>query len=183
MHNLALMAALLIAVLAMSASACASDDGAPAEGDDGAPAEGTVTIQVLDLEATVGEQLGGALLGDTDFGGTGVAGFTAIVDADPFSTVEVLGEVTQDWPSPDEANQTEWPWATGVAKVPAGSYVLRLVIGNDYCCYSRWVPALTPGLRLCEVEISTTGEDHVVEITGIPKDPEGVPHITECETL
>ena len=38
------------------------------------------------------------------------------------------------------------------------------------------------GLRLCEMGITTTGEDHVVEITGIPQNPDGSPGISECET-
>lgn len=51
----------------------------------------------------------------------------------------------------------------------AGIYTLRIAFGTNYCCYSRWLPAETADLRICEVTITTTGEHQIVVITDIPR--------------
>jgi hypothetical protein len=80
----------------------------------------------------------------------------------------MLGEVTEALP--EDWSDGMWPWPTGTARVPAGDYTLWLWTGKDYCCYSRWVPAASPGLRFCELRVSTTGQDQTVYVTDIPSD-------------
>ncbi|MDH3705158.1 MAG: hypothetical protein OES57_03785 [Acidimicrobiia bacterium] len=127
----------------------------------------TVSVAVSDLETASGTELAGVLLSDTSAGGTAVAAFAVVVDADPFSHVEPLGNVSEEVDD-ETADSGLWPWPTGVASVPAGTYTLRVALGTDYCCYSRWVPADTPDLRLCDVEVTITGKDQTIEITDIP---------------
>ncbi len=83
------------------------------------------------------------------------------------SRIEALGSVSVEV-SAETMDSGLWPWPTGVASVPAGTYTLRVFIGNEYCCYNRWLPAETDGLQGCEVSITTTGEDQTIEITDIP---------------
>ncbi len=159
------VAAALLVIFAIALSGC-SRDGEEIErsGPSAGSALGTITVTVSNLEDYEGSQLAAVLLSDTAEGGTGVAGFAATVDSDPFSTAQVLGNVSDM--APDDGS---WPWATGVAHLPAGSYTLRLVVGTDFCCYSRWMPAETADLQLCEVDITTTGEDQTVRISEIPE--------------
>jgi hypothetical protein len=134
----------------------------------GQAAQPTVSIAVSELEGNVGEQLAGVLLaGAADGGvGEGVAGFAVRLDDVPYSGVTVLGEVDPAFDEPDAAGM--WPWPHDVAHVAPGEYVLRVALGDEYCCYSRWVPAADPGLRLCDVPVTISGADQVIEITEIP---------------
>ncbi len=135
--------------------------------DDEEGSTGTIAVAVSGLEGESGSELAGVLLSDIRAGGIAVAGFAVVVDADPFSRIETLGNVSPEWGEETEESEG-WPWPSGVASIPAGTYTLRVALGNDYCCYGRWLPAAAPGLRLCEGEIATTGKDEVIEITDIP---------------
>lgn len=144
---------------------------------------GVVTVVVTDLTDAAGNDLAGVLMSynpasPDDYKWDGVAGFAVAVDADPFSTSQPLGEVTEA--SPEDWNDGMWPWPTGTARVPDGDYTLRLFTGKDYCCYSRWVPAAIPGLRDCELRVSTTGQDQTIYVTDIPYD--GGPCTTDPAT-
>jgi hypothetical protein len=166
----------LVAVLAAVLTACTGsgdDDGAVTtappttvgtqEITTPAVQHGTVSVDVSDLVGFSGSQLAGVLLNRRS-PPDGIAGSAVTVNSDPFSDVQVLGHVDEEW---GEAPGL-WPWAFGVAEVPAGDYTLRLAIGTDFCCYSRWMPAETPDLRICDLRVTTTGEDQVIRITGIP---------------
>ena len=159
-----LTAVAAIVALVIGSSACDTNE----DGDGSAePRLGTVSVEFADLEGHAGDQLAGVLLSDTAMGGTAVGGFAVTVDSDPFSDVQVLGNVDEEWGDADEDEL--WPWPTGEMTIPAGTYTLRLASGADYCCYSRWMPAATPGLRLCDVTVTTTGDDQVILITEIPE--------------
>ena len=134
---------------------------------------GVVTVVVSDLTDAAGNDLAGVLMSydaqsPDDYKWDGVAGFATTVDADSLSTSQTFGEVTEAWP--EDPSEGLWPWPTGTASVPAGDYTLWLWTGKDYCCYSRWVPAATPGLRFCELRVSTTGQDQTIYVTDIPSD-------------
>lgn len=136
-------------------------------------AGGVVTIVVSDLTDALGNELAGVLMSyDAEspavYKWDGVAGFAVAVDADPFSTSQPLGEVTEAWA--EEPSDGMWPWPAGTARVPAGDYSLQLWTGKDYCCYSRWMPAASPGLRGCELRVSTTGQDQTIYVTDILSD-------------
>ena len=134
---------------------------------------GVVTVVVSDLTDAAGNDLAGVLMSydaasPDAYKWDGVAGFATPVDADSLSTSQTFGEVTEAWP--EDPSEGLWPWPTGTASVPAGDYTLWLWTGKDYCCYSRWVPAATPGLRFCELRVSTTGQDQTIHVTDIPSD-------------
>ena len=144
---------------------------------------GAIAVVVTDLTDAYGNDLAGVLMSygadaPQSYGWGGVAGFTTTVDADPFSTSQTLGEVTEVWP--EDPNDGLWPWATGKASVPEGDYSLWLWTGKDYCCYSRWMPAESPGLRGCELRVSTTGQDQTIYVKDIPDD--GGPCTTDPAT-
>lgn len=130
---------------------------------------GVVTIEISNLTGARGEDLAGVLMAydpasPDAYKWDGVAGFAVKVDADPFSTSQVLGEVDEEWAEPDTGI---WPWATGEARIPAGVYWLTVWRGTDYCCYGRWVPAATLGLVGCRMWITTTGQDQTIRVTDI----------------
>ena len=141
---------------------------------------GAITVVITDLTDAAGNDLAGVLMSyDGESPGApswapgaykwgGVAGFATTVDADPFSASQTLGEVTEE----DTAQWDDglWPWPTGTASVPAGDYVLALWTGKDYCCYSRWAPAASPGLRGCELQVATTGQAQTIYVTDIPSE-------------
>lgn len=157
----------------------ASESTAPAVPPAVAEQVGTITVNVSNLTDGLGDDLAGVLMtydatSPSEYKWEGVAGFTVAVDSDPFSTAQVLGEVTEAWP--DDLSAGMWPWAHGEAKIPAGDYTLWLWSGTDYCCDSRWMPAASTGLRGCELPVSTTGQDQTIHVTDIP--PDGGP----CDT-
>jgi hypothetical protein len=136
---------------------------------------GRVTVDISELVGSLGDELAGVLmaysnLDDPELAAEGrwrgVAGFAVEVDADPFSTSQVLGVVESAFP--EDPSSGMWPWASGEAEIPAGDYTLWLWTGTDYCCYNRWKPADTPGLRGCEFQVSASGEDQTIHIKDIP---------------
>jgi hypothetical protein len=134
---------------------------------------GVVTVVVSDLTDALGNDLAGVLMSyDAEspqaYKWEGVAGFAVTVDADPFSSSETLGDVTEAWAK--DPSDGQWPWPSGTATIPAGDYSLQLWTGKDYCCYSRWVPAASPGLRFCELRVTTTGQDQTIYVKDIPSD-------------
>jgi hypothetical protein len=146
---------------------------------------GTLTVAVSNLSGSLGYELAGVLMAwdyspesPSAYRWDGVGGFAVTVDADPFATSQVLGEVEEAFPS--DPGEGMWPWASGEAKIPAGEYTLWLSAGEDLCCYSRWVPAGSPGFRSCELRITTTGQDQIVHIADIPSD--GGPCLTDPAT-
>jgi len=144
-----------------------------------AGAGGVVTVVISDLTDAAGNEFAGVLMShDAESGWDGVAGFATTVDADPFSTTQTLGDVAEAWS--DDPSDGQWPWPSGTATIPAGDYSLWLFTGTDYCCYSRWMPAGSPGLRGCELRVSTTGQDQTIYVKDIPHD-EG-PCTTDPET-
>jgi hypothetical protein len=148
-----------------------------------AGAGGAITIVVTDLTDAVGNDLSGVLMSyeanaPESYKWDGVAGLATTVDADPFWTSQALGEVTDGWA--EDPSDGLWPWPTGTASVPAGDYSLWLWTGKDYCCYSRWAPAASPGLRGCELRVSTTGRDQTIYVKDIPLD--GGPCTTDPAT-
>ena len=148
-----------------------------------AGAGGVVTVVVSDLTDAVGNELAGVLMSydsvsPETYKWDGVAGFTTIVDTEPFSATQTLGDVAEAWP--DDPSDGQWPWPSGTATIPAGDYSLWLWTGTGYCCYSRWMPADNPGLRGCELRVSTTGQDQTIYVKDIPHD-EG-PCTTDAET-
>jgi hypothetical protein len=146
---------------------------------------GTLTVVVSSLSGSLGFELAGVLMAwDYDpaspnaYRWDGVGGFAVTVDADPFATSQVLGEVAEEFPADPDSGR--WPWASGEARIPAGEYTLWLSAGEDLCCYNRWLPAAGPTLRLCEYRIATNGQDQTVHIADIPSD--GGPCITDPAT-
>lgn len=148
-----------------------------------AGAGGVVTVVVSDLTDAVGNELAGVLMSyDAESPETykwdGVGGFTTTVDTDPFSASLALGDVADAWS--EDPSDGQWPWPSGTARIAAGDYSLQLWTGTDFCCYGRWVPAASPGLRGCELRVSTTGQDQTIYIKDIPHD--GGPCTTDPET-
>ena len=146
---------------------------------------GTITVEVSNLSGSLGYELAGVLMAwaydpasPSAYRWDGVGGFAVTVDDDPFATSQVLGAVDDEFPSDSSGGM--WPWASGEAKIPAGEYTLWLSAGEDLCCYNRWVPAGSPGLRFCEFRIATTGQDQVVHIADIPSG--GGPCVTDPAT-
>lgn len=126
------------------------------------PENGLVFVEVSNLVGFSGSQLSGVLL-NRDSPTDGIAGFAVMVDSDPHSDTHVLGNVSNEW-----GDTGMWPWASGEANIPAGDYTLHLWVGKDYCCYGRWVPALTADLHGCELPITTTGKNQIIRVTDIP---------------
>lgn len=148
-----------------------------------AGAGGVVTVEVSELTDAAGSQLAGVLMSydaesPESYKWDGVAGFTTTVDADLFSATLALGDVRDAWS--DDPRDGQWPWPSGTAAIPAGDYSLQLWTGKDFCCYSRWMPAASPGLRGCELRVSTTGQDQTIYVKDIPLD--GGPCTTDPET-
>ena len=96
-----------------------------------------------------------------------------IPDSDPYSGLHVLGAVTEEW---GDFETGLWPWAFGKADGPPGDYTLTLWVGNDMCCYSRWMPEESPGLRFCELQVTTTGEGQTIRVNNITS------HGGHCDT-
>lgn len=131
----------------------------------------SVLVEITNLVGSTDDHLAGVLMKRLDRDGypwDGVAGFATIADSDPYSGVHVLGEVSEEWGNPDTGL---WPWPSGVAEIPPGDYTLQLWVGKDFCCYNRWVPADTPGLRFCEVQVTITGQDQTIRVENIPYHP------------
>jgi len=182
MPKQALIVSLLITVLAMSASACASDDGAPAEGDDAAPAEGsdvapdgdanafepgTVTVSISGFGEAAGSYLAGVLNQGEPALLNAVGGFGVEVDSDSFATSQVVREPQ---PRPDYDN-TLFPYVSEEPLVvESGSYYLQLwFAASEMGPYSRWVPGLTEGLRGCQMQFSIDAGSAVhVSVTDMP---------------
>ena len=133
------------------------------------PGHGVVAVEVSNLVGSSGSHLGGVLMrGQDGEGWDGVAGFAVIPDSYPYSGLHVLGEVNDEW---GDLETGLWPWAFGTADIPPGDYTLTLWIGKDFCCYSRWMPASSPGLRFCEMEVTMTGEGQIIRVGDIPYHP------------
>lgn len=139
-------------------------------------AGGSITVVLTDLAGRKGEHAAGVLL--KDYPGpafTGVAGFVTTIDSDPFTQQQVLGNVSEQWPtemSPETA--MGWPWPTGVADVPPGEYTLAVWMAKDnFCCYSTWVPAETQGLTGCQVRVTATGEPQTITVDRLSGDYDG----------
>jgi hypothetical protein len=131
---------------------------------------GSITVALTDLVGHEGEHVAGVLLKDypgPDF--TGVAGFVTPIDSDPFTQQQLLGNVPEQWPEPiNPETAMGWPWPRGVADVPPGDYTLMLWAAKDnFCCYSQWIPAQTPGLTHCQLGVTTTGEPKTITIKGL----------------
>lgn len=144
---------------------------------------GAITVVVSHLTDAADDDLSGVLMyydaeSPEVYKWDGLAGFVTAVDADPFWTSQTLGNVADEWA--DDMSDGLWPWPTGTATVPAGDYSLWLWTGTDYCCYSRWAPAASPGLRGCELRVSTTGQDQTIYVRDIPDD--GGPCTTDPAT-
>jgi hypothetical protein len=179
-HNKALGVALVAAMSGILLVGCTSDNATTASSTTPAPATpsisatsgGSITVALTDLAGHEGEHVAGVLL--KDYPGpdsTGVAGFVTPID-DPFTQQQVLGNVREQWPEPiNPETGMGWPWPRGVAHVPPGDYTLMLWAAKDnFCCYSRWVPAQTPGLTGCQLGITATGEPQTITIKGLSSD-------------
>lgn len=157
-----------VAWLARTGGAPVVDEPMPTTTVVAPPAEdGLVIIEVPELRGAVGKELAGVLMGydpesPEQYKWHALGGFAVTVDSDPFSESIVLGEVAEEW-----GEDGLWPWASGEAKVPAGTYQLQVWLGTDYCCYSRFVPAGTSGLVGCQTWVTTTGRAEVIEVTDI----------------
>lgn len=139
-------------------------------------ARGSIGVALTDLAGHDGEHVAGVLL--RDYPGpafTGVAGFVTTIDSDPFTQLVVLGNVAEQWPAQlDPGTGMGWPWPTGVADVPPGDYTLAVWMAEDnFCCFSRWVPADTPGLTGCQVRVTATGEPRTITVDRLSGDYQG----------
>ena len=123
---------------------------------------GSVLIEVDGLAGHGGEHLAGVLI-DEQRPPEGVAGFAVVVPSDIYTGSIVMGQVTDEWGDGDEL----WPWPVGKAVVPPGEYVLVLAVGTDYCCHSRWTPALSPGLETCLLPVVVGAEPVTIRIENV----------------
>jgi hypothetical protein len=138
------------------------------------PATSTVTVTVTDIEDAVGYDLAGVLFeGDDTLIANIVGGFGVAVDADPFSTTQVVRAPQYDpgdFPA-DFDYGADWPFVTDEpVTVGPGTYSLQLWLGEPpLCCFSDFVPADSPSLSGC-VTVFTVEEGEQVDITvsGIP---------------
>jgi hypothetical protein len=172
-----LSGSLLVGCTSENATTATSTTRAPATPSVSASSPGSITVALKDLVGHEGEHVAGVLL-KVDYPGpefTGVGGFVTQIDSDPFTQQHVLGNVPAEFP--DEADPMGWPWPTGVANVPPGHYTLKLWAGKDnFCCYSRWMPA--GALTHCQVEVTATGEPQTITITGVSNSFVGI-----CTTM
>ena len=123
---------------------------------------GSILVEVDGLAGHGGEHLAGVLV-DEQRPPEGVAGFAVVVPNDHYTASIVMGHVKEEWGDGDEL----WPWPRGKAAVPPGEYLLILAVGTDYCCYSRWAPAASPGLKTCLLPVVVGAEPVTIRIENV----------------
>ena len=74
-----------------------------------------------------------------------VASFAVEVDADPFSTSQVLRNITLD--SEDYSFSEPWRYLGEDATIPVGIYRLTVWVGPEYCCFLYLSPPEIPAQR------------------------------------
>jgi hypothetical protein len=148
-------------------------------------ATSTVTVTVTNVEDAVGYDMAGVLYeGDNTLIANIVGGFGAAVDADPFSTTQVVrAPQPGNWPE-DFDRDADWPYVTDEpVMLEPGTYTLQLWLGEPpLCCYlDPFLPNGSPTLSGCTT-VFTVKEDEQVNITvnGIPSVT--VPNNTSCAT-
>jgi hypothetical protein len=151
-------------------------------------ATSTVTVTVTNVEDAVGYDLGGVLYkGD----GTGpnenvVGGFGATVDADPFSTPQVVREPQPDLAIDSVRPESAWPYVTDEPlMLEPGTYRLQLWYGEPPLCgyNAPWLPGDTSSsLTGCGTVLTLQEDEHVnITVSGIPPRSTQGPQI-ECST-
>ncbi len=131
---------------------------------------GSVTIEVEDLAGHLGDGLSGLLQRydpDADIDPTSgilsenIASFAVEVDADPFSTSQVLRDI--DVGSEKYAFAEGWRYLKEEAAVPAGVYRLTVWVGPDYCCFLYASPPEVPAQR-CQMWVTVTGGGQTIHV-------------------
>jgi hypothetical protein len=151
------------------------------------PATSTVTVTVTNVEDATGYDLAGVLFrGDESLIANVVGGFGATVDADPFSTTQVV-RAPQYGPDEFPADfdfGTDWPFVTDdPAMLEPGTYYLQLWLGQPpLCCFSAFVPGDSPSLSGCGTVFTVKeGEQANITVTGVPPRSDQGPQV-ECPT-
>ncbi len=149
----------------------AQDDSAPSEpAVIEAIASGPVTIEFENLTGHTGDGLSGLLQRrdpessvdpSTGILTDNVASFAVEVDADPFSTSQVLRDITLD--SEDHTFSEPWRYLGGEASIPVGIYRLTVWVGPEYCCFLYSSPPEVPAQR-CQMWVTVTGEGQTVHV-------------------
>jgi hypothetical protein len=154
---------LVLAVLVVSATACSGDQADEL-------AAGTVIVTVTGIEESVGHDVAAVMYDGlwTDNPGVlgMVGGFGVVVDADPFAVTQTIASPASDQNDVD----TQFP---GVSDEPLivepGQYTIMIWIDEELGPYSRWVPADSPGLGGCRVDVTVEeGRSTSVTVDGIP---------------
>ncbi|MEA3511252.1 MAG: hypothetical protein U9R51_07445 [Actinomycetota bacterium] len=130
----------------------------------------SVTIEVEGLAGHLGEGLSGLLQRydpDADIDPTSgilpenIASFAVEVDADPFSTSQVLRDIDV---GPEEYAFAEgWRYLKGEAAIAAGVYRLTVWVGPDYCCFLYTSSPEVPAQR-CQMWVTVTGEGQTIHV-------------------
>ena len=164
----------LAGLLSAAAVACADEDAASTPVSSGAGAgagAGTVPVTGPDVAGAVGFELAGMLFAGTDSTDPDSnvrGGFSVAVDADPFTTTEVVRV-----PQAEAAGELTgpFPWVTEeVLVAEPGHYVLTLWIAPaPMAPYSRWVPAEQTDLGGCSTPIIVPVDGAAsVTVLGVP---------------
>jgi hypothetical protein len=150
-------------------------------------ATSTVTVTVTDVEDAVGYDLAGVLSrGDEPLIANVVGGFGAAVEADPFSTTQVVRTPQygpEDFPE-DFDFGIDWPFVTDeAAMLEPGTYYLQLWLGQPpLCCFSAFVPGDSPSLSGCGTVFAVKEDEQVsITVTAIPARSDQGPQV-ECPT-
>jgi len=147
------------------------------------PATSTVTVTVTNIENAVGYDLAGVLhKGDGLELRTAIGGFGATVEADPFSTTQVVRAPQPDLDIDNFRPESAWPYVTDEPlMLEPGTYRLQLWLGEPpLCCYDwPWLPAGSSTLTGCTTLI-TVKEDEQVNITVSMPPRSGQGPETEC---
>lgn len=131
---------------------------------------GPVTVEIEGLTGHLGDGLSGLLQrhdpeSDIDPSSgllaENIASFAVAVDADPFSTSQVLRDIEV---GPEEFAFAEgWRYLGGEAAIPAGVYRLTVWAGPEYCCFLYSSPPEVPARR-CQMWVTVTGEGQTIHI-------------------
>jgi hypothetical protein len=124
---------------------------------------GTVVVTVRDLSGAAGGSLAGVLFsGQEEAYRRAVGGFGILVEADPFTTTQTVGE-----PSDSDDWEGLFPYVTRrPLRVEPGTYTLMLsAAAEPLTGYSHWHPA--NALRGCAVTFTAKAEGTEVTVYGI----------------
>ncbi len=133
----------------------------------------TVTVTISGVRGATNNHIAGVLYKGPETVNPDVnafAGFAVTVDADPFSTKQVVRVGLPDWGHPP-GREVPFPFVTDrAAAVQPGTYTLALWMAPQPLePYSHWVPIFATDLAGCAATFDVHARDAIVTVTEIPR--------------